>query len=41
MYSGDNADSIKERAKSGTKVFVFVSRLPHCCQNELYQKLWM
>jgi len=36
-----NADSIKESAKSGTKVFVFVVRLPHSCQKEQYQKLWM
>jgi len=30
----DNADRIRESAKSGTKVFVRVARLPHCSQNE-------
>jgi hypothetical protein len=34
----DNADKIKEIAKSGTKVFVCVARLPQSYQNELYQK---
>jgi hypothetical protein len=37
----DNADKIKESAKSGTKVFVCIGRLPPSYQNEPYQKLWM
>jgi hypothetical protein len=37
----DNADRIKETAKSGTKAFVCVTRLPQPYLNELYQKLWM
>jgi hypothetical protein len=37
----DNADRIKESAKSGTKVFVCVARLPQSYRNEPYQKLWM
>jgi hypothetical protein len=36
----DNADKIKERTKSGTKVFVCVARLPQSYLNEPYQKLW-
>jgi hypothetical protein len=32
----DNADRIKESAKSGTKVFVCVARLPQSYQNEPY-----
>jgi hypothetical protein len=35
----DNADRIKERAKSGTKVFVCVTRLTQSYRNEPYQKL--
>jgi hypothetical protein len=34
----DNANRIKESAKSGTKVFVCVARLPQSNQNEPYQK---
>jgi hypothetical protein len=34
----DNADRIKENAKSGTKVFVGVARLPQAYPNEPYQK---
>jgi hypothetical protein len=34
----DNADRIKESAKSGTKVFVCVARLPQFYPNESYQK---
>jgi hypothetical protein len=34
----DNADRIKESAKSGIKVFVCVARLPQSCPNEPYQK---
>jgi hypothetical protein len=34
----DNADRIKESAKSGTKVFVCVARLPQSYQNEPCQK---
>ena len=37
----DNADRIKESAKSGTKVFVCLARLPQSYPNELHQKLWM
>jgi hypothetical protein len=37
----DNDDRIKESAKSGTKVFVHVARLPQSYWNEPYQKLWM
>jgi hypothetical protein len=37
----DNADRIKESARSGTKVFVCVARLPQSCWNEPYQQLWM
>jgi hypothetical protein len=37
----DNVDRIKESAKSGTKVFVFVARLPQSLPNKPYQKLWM
>jgi hypothetical protein len=37
----DNADRIKESAKSGTKVFVCAARLPQSYPNEPYQKLWM
>jgi hypothetical protein len=33
----DTADSVKESAKSGTKVFVCVARLPQSDLNELYQ----
>jgi hypothetical protein len=36
-----NADRIKESAKSGTKVFVCVARLPQTYRNEPFQKLWM
>jgi hypothetical protein len=32
---------MKESAKSGTKVFVCVARLPQSYENGLYQKLWM
>jgi hypothetical protein len=35
----DNADRIKGSAKSGTKMFVCVARLPQSHQKELYQKL--
>jgi hypothetical protein len=35
----NNADKIKGSAKSGTKVFVCVTRLPQSYWNELYQKL--
>jgi hypothetical protein len=34
----DNADRVKESAKSGTKVFVCVARLPQSYPNEPYQK---
>jgi len=34
-----NADRIKESAKSRTKVFVYVARLPQSYQNEPHQKL--
>jgi hypothetical protein len=34
----DNADRIKESAKSGTKVFACVARLPQSYPNEPYQK---
>jgi hypothetical protein len=34
----DNADRIKESAKSGTKVFVCVARLSQSYLNEPYQK---
>jgi hypothetical protein len=34
----DNAGRIKESAKSGTKVFVCVARLPQSYPNEPYQK---
>jgi hypothetical protein len=34
----DNADRIKESAKSGTKVFVCIARLPRSYLNEPYQK---
>jgi hypothetical protein len=34
----DNADRIKESAKSGTKVFVCVARLPQSYPNEPYKK---
>jgi hypothetical protein len=34
----DNADRIKVSAKSGTKVFVYVARLPQSYRNEPYQK---
>jgi hypothetical protein len=34
----DNADRIKESAKSGTKVFLCVARLPQYYLNEPYQK---
>jgi hypothetical protein len=34
----NNADRIKESAKSGTKVFVCVARLPQSYPNEPYQK---
>jgi hypothetical protein len=37
----DNADRIKDSAKSGTTEFVCTARLPKSYQNELYQKLWM
>jgi hypothetical protein len=37
----DNTNRIKESAKSGTKVFVCVARLPQSCPNEPYQKLRM
>jgi len=37
----DNADRIKESAKSRTKVFVHVARLPQCYQKEPYLKLWI
>jgi hypothetical protein len=33
----DTADRIKESAKSGTKVFVCVARLPQSCLKEPYQ----
>jgi hypothetical protein len=36
----DNIDRIKESAKSRTKVFVCVARLPQPYPNEPYQKLW-
>jgi hypothetical protein len=39
--SCDNADRIKENAKSGTEVFASVTRLPQSYPNEPYQKLWM
>jgi hypothetical protein len=35
----DNADRIKESAKSGTEVFVCVATLPQSYRNEWYQKL--
>jgi hypothetical protein len=34
----NNADRIKESAKSVTKVFVCAARLPQSYPNELYQK---
>jgi hypothetical protein len=34
----DNADRIKESAKSGTKVFAYVARLLQSYQNEPYQQ---
>jgi hypothetical protein len=34
----DNADRIKEIAKSGTKIFVCVARLPQSYPNKPYQK---
>jgi hypothetical protein len=34
----DNAGRIKESAKSGTKAFVCVARLPESYPNEPYQK---
>jgi hypothetical protein len=34
----DNADRIKETAKSETKVFVCVARLPQSCPNKPYRK---
>jgi hypothetical protein len=37
----DNADGIKESAKSGAEVFVCVARLPQSYPNEPYQKLCM
>jgi hypothetical protein len=37
----DNVDTIKETAKSGTKVCVCVVRLRPSYPNEPYQKLWM
>jgi hypothetical protein len=37
----DNSDRIKESAKSGTKLFVCVARLPQVYLNETYQKLWI
>jgi hypothetical protein len=37
----DNADRIKESAKSGAKMFVCVARLPQTFPNEPYQKLWL
>jgi hypothetical protein len=37
----DNADRIKESAKLGAEVFVFVARLPQSYPNELHRKLWM
>jgi hypothetical protein len=35
----DNADRIRESAKSGTKLFICVARLPQSYQNETYPKL--
>jgi hypothetical protein len=35
----DNADRIKESAKSGTKVFGGVARLPQSYRNEPYKKI--
>jgi len=35
----DNAERIREHAKSRTKVFVFVAKLPQCYQNKPYPKL--
>jgi hypothetical protein len=35
----DNADRIRESAKSRTKVFVCVARLPRCSPNEPQPKL--
>jgi hypothetical protein len=37
----DNTDRIKESAKSGTKAFDCVARLPQSYRKEPYQKLWM
>jgi hypothetical protein len=37
----DNVDRIKESAKSGTEVFVCVTRLRQSYPIEPYQKLWI